>query len=230
MEDPVSLTHKLVVEMVGTFYFMFVGFGITLTNIQSENGVAPPAIAIVWGLIVVALVYCLGHISGGHFNPVVIITQSLARRIPKTQVPIYILAQHIGSKLAFDALKFIFGEKESRFLIGLPADSNLQAFLMEFIITFFLMLILSRVSTSNRAIGELVGFAVGTTIILSMLFVGPFTRAAIRASMNPTERLSSTIVHHEYKDLESPILGTLAGSLTYTFFIFTNKLFSSYSS
>ncbi|XP_058749447.1 aquaporin NIP1-2-like [Vicia villosa] len=140
------------------------------------------------------------------------------------QVPAYIFAQYIGSIAGFEALQLIFGDKPNRFLIILSTGSNLRAFIMEFLITFYTMLIISKVSSKNRLISELVGFAVGATIILSMLFVGPFTRAAIRASMNPTERLSSTIVHHEYKDLEWPILGTLGGSLTYTFFIHSSKM------
>ncbi|KAI5446471.1 Nodulin-26, variant 2 [Lathyrus oleraceus] len=138
------------------------------------------------------------------------------------QVPTYIIAQLLGSTLASGALKLIFNGKENQFVGTLPSGSDLQAFVIEFIITFYLMFIVSGVATDDRAISELAGLVVGSTITLSVLFAGPITGA----SMNPARSLGPSIVHHEYRGiwiyLVSPVLGALAGTWTYNFVKFTN--------
>ncbi|XP_058773418.1 nodulin-26-like [Vicia villosa] len=223
IEDYVPLLQKLVAEVVGTFFLIFVGCGSVVVNLNNDNVVTLPGIAIVWGLAVVVLVYSLGHISGAHFNPAVTIAHASTKRFPLMQVPSYIIAQLIGSILASGALKIIFSDKENHFVGTLPAGSNLQAFVVEFIITFYLMFIISGVATDNRAIGELAGLAVGSTIIICVLFAGPITGA----SMNPARSLGPAIVHHEYRGiwiyLVSPTLGALAGTHAYAFIRFTSK-------
>ncbi|KAI5447711.1 aquaporin NIP1-2 [Lathyrus oleraceus] len=221
--DDVPLLQKLVAEVVGTFLLIFVGCGCVVTNLNNDNVVTLPGIAIVWGLCVMVLAYSLGHISGAHFNPAVTIAHASTKRFPLEQVPPYIIAQFIGSLLASGALKLIFSGKENRFVGTVPAGSNLQAFVIELIITFYLMFIISGVATDDRAIGELAGLAVGSVIILNVLFAGPITGA----SMNPVRSLGPAIVHHEYRGIwiyvVAPILGALAGTWAYTFIRITNK-------
>ncbi|XP_058749408.1 nodulin-26-like [Vicia villosa] len=223
IEDPVPLLQKLVAEVVGTFFLIFVGCGSVVTNLNNDNAVTLPGIAIVWGLCVVVLVYSLGHISGAHFNPAVTIAHASTKRFPLVQVPPYIIAQLVGSLLASGALKLIFTGKENRFVGTLPAGSNLQALIIEFIITFYLMFIISGVATDDRAVGELAGLAVGSAIILNVLFAGPITGA----SMNPVRSLGPAIMHHEYRGIwiyvVSPILGALAGTWAYTFIRISKK-------
>ncbi|KAL5096914.1 hypothetical protein RYX36_001241, partial [Vicia faba] len=223
IEAHVPLLQKLIAEVVGTFFLIFIGCGVVVTNLNNDNVVTLLGIAIVWGLCVVVLVYSLGHISGAHFNPAVTIAHASTKRFPLVQVPPYIIAQLVGSLLASGALKLVFTGKENQFVGTLPAGSDLQAFVIEFIITFYLMFIISGVATDDRAIGELAGLAVGSAIILNVLFAGPITGA----SMNPARSLGPAIVHHEYRGiwiyLISPILGALAGTWTYTFIRTTNK-------
>ncbi|CAK8530748.1 unnamed protein product [Lathyrus sativus] len=223
IEDHVPLLQKLVAEVVGTFFLILIGCGSVVTNLNNDNVVTLPGIAFVWGFCVMTLVYSLGHISGAHFNPAVTIAHASTKRFPLSQVPPYIIAQFIGSLLASGALKLIFSGKENQFVGTLPAGSNLQAFVIEFIITFYLMFIISGVATDDRAIGELAGLAVGSTIILNVLFAGPITGA----SMNPVRSLGPAIVHHEYRGIWAyvfaPILGALAGTWAYTFIRITNK-------
>lgn len=223
IDDHVPLLQKLVAEVVGTFYLIFAGCGSVVVNLNNDKVVTLPGISIVWGLAVMVLVYSIGHISGAHFNPAVTIAHTTTGRFPLKQVPAYIIAQVVGSTLASGALKLIFNGKENQFAGTLPAGSDLQAFVVEFIITFFLMFIISGVATDNRAIGELAGLAVGSTVILNVLFAGPITGA----SMNPARSLGPAIVHHEYRGIwiyvVSPILGALAGTWTYTFLRITNK-------
>ncbi|WJX52472.1 Aquaporin NIP1-2 [Trifolium repens] len=100
------------------------------------------------------LAYSLGHISSAHFNPAVTIAHASTKRFPLKQIPAYLTAQLVGLTLASAALKLIFSGKENQFVGTLPAGSNLQAFVVEFIITFYLMFIISGVATDNRAMQQ----------------------------------------------------------------------------
>jgi aquaporin NIP len=222
-KDCVPLLQKLVAEVVGTYFLIFAGCAAVVVNLDNDKVVTLPGIAIVWGLAVMVLVYSVGHISGAHFNPAVTIAHASTRRFPIKQVPCYIIAQLLGSTLASGTLRLIFNGKENHFTGTLPAGSDLQAFVVEFIITFYLMFVISGVATDNRAIGELAGLAVGATVLLNVMFSGPITGA----SMNPARSLGPAIVHKEYRGiwiyLVSPTLGAVAGTWAYTFIRYTNK-------
>ncbi|XP_057441421.1 aquaporin NIP1-2-like [Lotus japonicus] len=214
---------QLVAEVMGTYFLIFTGCASVVVNLNNDKVVTLPGIAIVWGLAVMVLVYSIGHISGAHFNPAVTVAHATTKRFPSKQVPAYIMAQVIGSTLASGTLRLIFSGKDNHFTGTLPAGSNLQAFVVEFIITFFLMFVVSGVATDNRAIGELAGLAVGSTVLLNVLFAGPITGA----SMNPARSLGPAIVHGEFNGLwiymVAPHLGAIAGTWAYTFIRYTNK-------
>ncbi|KAL5053725.1 hypothetical protein RYX36_034407 [Vicia faba] len=218
-----SLLQKLVAEVVGTYFLIFAGCASVAVNKNNDNVVTLPGISIVWGLAVMVLVYSLGHISGAHFNPAVTIAFATTRRFPLKQVPAYIAAQVFGSTLASGTLRLLFSGKHDQFVGTLAAGSNLQAFVMEFIITFYLMFIISGVATDNRAIGELAGIAVGSTVLLNVLFAGPITGA----SMNPARSIGPAFVHNEYRGIwiymVSPILGAVCGAWVYNVIRYTDK-------
>ncbi|CAI8618715.1 unnamed protein product [Vicia faba] len=218
-----SLLQKLVAEVVGTYFLIFAGCASVAVNKNNDNVVTLPGISIVWGLAVMVLVYSLGHISGAHFNPAVTIAFATTRRFPLKQVPTYIAAQVFGSTLASGTLRLLFSGKHDQFVGTLAAGSNLQAFVMEFIITFYLMFIISGVATDNRAIGELAGIAVGSTVLLNVLFAGPITGA----SMNPARSIGPAFVHNEYRGIwiymVSPILGAVCGAWVYNVIRYTDK-------
>ncbi|GAU18797.1 hypothetical protein TSUD_80860 [Trifolium subterraneum] len=218
-----SFLQKLVAEVVGTYFLIFAGCASVAVNKNNDNVVTLPGISIVWGLAVMVLVYSLGHISGAHFNPAVTIAFATTRRFPFKQVPAYVVAQVLGSTLAAGTLRLLFSGKDDQFVGTLAAGSNLQAFVTEFIITFYLMFIISGVATDNRAIGELAGIAVGSTVLLNVMFAGPITGA----SMNPARSIGPAFVHNEYKGiwiyLVSPILGAVAGAWVYNVIRYTDK-------
>ncbi|XP_057433369.1 aquaporin NIP1-2-like [Lotus japonicus] len=215
--DCVPLLHKVVAEVIGTYFMVFAGCGAVVVNLNNDKVLTLPGIAIVWGLTVMVLIYSVGHISGAHFNPAVTLAHASTRRFPLKQVPAYIVAQLIGSTLASGALRLMFNGKDDHFVGTLPAGSDLQAFLIEFIITFQLMFVISAVATDNRAIGELAGIAVGSTIMINVLFAGPITGA----SLNPARSLGPAIVHNNYTALwiylVSPVMGAMAGTWVYDF-------------
>ncbi|BAT74828.1 hypothetical protein LR48_Vigan01g040500 [Vigna angularis] len=219
----VSFLQKLVAEVVGTYFLIFAGCAAVVVNKNNDNVVTLPGISIVWGLVVMVLVYSVGHISGAHFNPAVTIAFASTKRFPWKQVPVYVVAQVVGSTLASGTLRLIFSGNENQFSGTLPSGTHAQAFAVEFIITFFLMFVISGVATDNRAIGELAGIAVGATVLLNVLFAGPITGA----SMNPARSLGPALVHNEFKGiwiyLVSPTSGAVVGAWVYNSIRYTDK-------
>jgi aquaporin NIP len=184
-----------------------------------------PGICAVWGLVVMVLVYSVGHISGAHFNPAVTVAFATCGRFPWKQVPSYAVAQVLGSTLASLTLRVVFGGATARehFFGTAPSGSDAQAVALEFVISFYLMFVVSGVATDNRAIGELAGLAVGATVLLNVLFAGPITGA----SMNPARTLGPAIVAGRYRSIwvyvVGPVCGTVAGAWAYNLVRFTDK-------
>ncbi|KAL3739634.1 hypothetical protein ACJRO7_020967 [Eucalyptus globulus] len=215
--------QKLIAEVFGTYFLIFAGCGSVAVNLDNEKVVTLPGISMVWGLAVMVLVYSVGHISGAHFNPAVTIAFATCRRFPWNEVLPYITAQVIGSTLACGTLRLLFTGKLNHFVGTQPAGSDVQAFVFEFIITFYLMFIVSGVGTDNRARGEFAGLVVGATVLLNVLFAGPITGA----SMNPARSLGPAIVSHHYAKLwiyiVAPIVGAISGAWVYNLIRFTDK-------
>ncbi|CBI30735.3 hypothetical protein VitviT2T_015259 [Vitis vinifera] len=215
--------QKLIAEVLGTYFLIFAGCAAVVVNSDKDSVVTLPGISIVWGLVVMVMVYSVGHISGAHFNPAVTIAFATCKRFPWKQVPAYVVAQVIGSTLASGTLRLIFNGKQDHFPGTLPAGSDLQSFVIEFIITFYLMFVISGVATDNRAIGELAGLAVGATVLLNVMFAGPISGA----SMNPARSLGPAIVSNTYRGiwiyLLAPTCGAISGAWVYNIIRFTDK-------
>ncbi|XP_059302619.1 nodulin-26-like isoform X2 [Lycium ferocissimum] len=213
----------LIAELVGTYMLIFAGCASIVLNVNQDNVVTLPGIASVWGLVVMVLIYSVGHVSGAHFNPAVTIAFATCKRFPWNQVPAYILVQVIGSTLASGSLRLIFNGKEDQFVGTVPAGTNLQALILEFIATFYLMFVIVGVATDDRAMKHLSGVAIGATVSLDILFSGPLTGA----SMNPARSLGPAIVTGHYKGLWiyiiGPTLGAIFGAWTYNLLRLTNK-------
>jgi len=217
--------QKVIAEVLGTYFLIFAGCGAVVVNLNTDKTVSFPGIAIVWGLVVMVMIYSLGHISGAHFNPAVTIAFAVTKRFPLKQVPPYIAAQVLGSTLASGTLRLIFNHHQDHFVGTSPGTGGtpLQSFVLEFIITFYLMFVVSGVATDNRAIGELAGLAVGSTVLLNVMFAGPISGA----SMNPARSLGPAIVANHYEHLwvylVAPTLGAVCGALVYNVIRFTDK-------
>jgi aquaporin Z len=186
---------KYVSETLGTFALVFCGTGAIIINQQTNGSVTHVGVAITFGLIVMAMVYALGNISGAHFNPAVTIAFTLARKFEVKQVAPYIISQAVGAFLASFVLKYLFPENE---FLGatIPTGTALQSFILEFILTFFLMLVILNVATGSKEQGMFAGLAIGSTVMLEAMFAGPICGA----SMNPIRSLAPAIVsgHTEY--------------------------------
>jgi aquaporin NIP len=196
-------------EMIGTFALVFAGTGAIVVNEASGGAVTHVGIALTFGLIVLAMIYTVGDISGAHLNPAVTIGFWAARRLPSRDVLPYIGSQLTGALLASGLLLFLFPENK---LLGatLPAGSDLQSFILETVLTFFLMLTILNVSTGAKEKGITAGMAVGAVIALEAMFAGPICGA----SMNPARSLAPALVSRHFEHLwiylAAPPLGACA--------------------
>lgn len=201
--------RKLVAEFLGTFALVFAGTGAIVINEVSGGVITHAGVALTFGLVVLAMIYTVGDVSGAHLNPAVTIGFWTARRFPGAEVWRYLAAQISGALLASLVLKLIFPENQN---LGAthPAGPAVQSFVLEFILTFLLMFVILNVSTGAKEKGITAGIAVGAVIGLEAMFAGP----TCGASMNPARSLAPAVVSGRLADLwiylVAPSLGALA--------------------
>lgn len=199
---------KYIAEFIGTFALVFCGTGAIIINEQTGGSIGHIGIAITFGLIVMAMIYTFGNSSGAHFNPAVTIGFWAAKLLPKREVLPYVISQILGAFLATAVLKLLFPENIN---LGstIPSGSAAQSFILEIILTFFLMLVILSTSQGSKELGIMAGLAIGSTVLLEAMFTGPISGA----SMNPARSLSPALlsgnIHTLWIYLLAPILGAL---------------------
>jgi aquaporin NIP len=199
---------KYIAELLGTFALVFCGTGAIVINQESGGIITHVGIAITFGLIVMAMIYALGDISGAHMNPAVTIAFAVSGRFAPAQIFFYILSQLSGAFLASFVLYLMFPQNET---LGatLPSGTAMQSFVLEFILTFFLMLVIINVATGSKERGMFAGLAIGVTVLLEAMFAGPVSGA----SMNPARSISPAILsghtQHLWVYIAAPILGAV---------------------
>ena len=195
-------------EFIGTFAMIFCGTGAMTINEITGGDVTHVGIGITWGLIVMAMIYAFGEISGAHFNPAVSIAFAHAKKFSWKEVPKYIFFQVAGAFAARLLLMWLFPKSE---LLGatIPTVDVWRAFVLELILTFFLMVVIINVSTGSKEVGMMAGIAIGSVVLLEALFAGPITNA----SMNPARSLAPNIVSGNIKGLWLYILAPIIGAL-----------------
>jgi MIP family channel proteins len=173
-------------------------------------------VAISFGLVIMVMIYAVGHISGAHLNPAVSFGFALTRHFPWPRVAGYWLAQVAGALIAAAVLRASLGDIAH---VGatFPSGSQGQSFLWEVVLTFFLMLVIMAVATDTRAVGEAAAIAIGGTVGLDAMFGGPISGA----SMNPARSLGPALVsgdlHALWLYLLAPLVGAALGVLAYQF-------------
>ncbi len=199
--------NKYAAEIFGTFALVFAGTGAVVIDSLTNGGVGHAGVAITFGLVVMAMIYALGDVSGAHLNPAVTTAFCLARRLPARCVVPYILSQITGAILASATLRLMF---DSRAYLGttLPAGSNAQSFCLEFILTALLMFVILCVSTGPKEVGLMAGIAIGGVVGLEAMFAGPISGA----SMNPARSLAPALVSGHLQSLWVYLLAPLLGS------------------
>lgn len=211
---PAAKWRAAAAEAIGAFGLVFVGCGAVVTDAITSGAVGHVGISLTFGLIITAMIYALGHISGAHFNPAVTIAFTAARHFPLALAPLYLAAQFAGAVAASAALRLLFGPVAN---LGatIPRAGAGQSLLLEGILTFFLMFVIMAVATDTRAVGQAAALAIGGTVALSALFAGPISGA----SMNPARSLGPALIsgtwHAQWLYFVGPVAGALLGALTY---------------
>lgn len=199
---------RYISEFIGTFAMIFCGTGAMTINEVTGGDVTHVGISMTWGLIVMAMIYAFGETSGAHFNPAVSIAFAHAKKFSWREVPKYIIAQILGAFSASLILWFLFPSSE---ILGatIPTVDVWRAFVLEFLLTFFLMVVIINVSTGSKEIGAVAGIAIGAVVLLEAMFAGPITNA----SMNPARSIAPAFVsgnlQHLWMYIIAPILGAL---------------------
>jgi len=199
---------RYISEFIGTFSMIFCGTGAMTINEVTSGDVTHVGIAITWGLIVMAMIYAFGETSGAHFNPAVTIAFAYAKKFPWKDVPKYITSQVLGAFAASFILLFLFPDSE---LLGstIPKVDVWRAFVLELLLTFFLMVVIINVSTGSKEMGVIAGIAVGSVVLLEAMFAGPITNA----SMNPARSLAPNIVSGNLSGLWLYMIAPIIGAI-----------------
>jgi aquaporin Z len=206
--SPVEALRKSLAEFLGTFAMVFAGTGAIVINAESGGAITHLGVALTFGLIVLAMIYTLGDVSGAHMNPAVTLAFAAAGLFPFASVLPYLAAQISGALLASLTLHFLFPQN-STLGATLPAGLPMQSFVLEIILSAILMFVILNVSHGAKEKGITAGIVVGSVIALEALFAGPICGA----SMNPARSLAPAIVsgnlQHLWIYLVAPVIGMI---------------------
>ncbi len=199
---------KYAAEFTGTFILVFCGTGAVVIDQQTHGAVTHVGVSMTFGLVVMSLIYALGDISGAHLNPAVTIAFTVAKRFSLKQVVPYIASQITGALAASATLKMLF---PGNMFLGatMPAGSEMQSFILELLLTFFLMLVIINVATGSKEQGMFAGLAIGNVVLLEAMFAGPVSGA----SMNPARSIGPALIslhpEHLWIYLTAPVAGAI---------------------
>jgi aquaporin NIP len=199
---------RLLAEFLGTFTLIFAGTGAIVINHETGGVIGHAGIAMVFGLVVMAMIYTFGDISGSHLNPAVTLGFTAAKRFPAKDVPGYLGAQLGGAFAASGLLKVLF-PTDATLGATLPAGSVAQSFVLEVVLTAILMLVILSVSTGSKEKGITAGIAIGAVVGLEAMFAGPICGA----SMNPARSLAPAIVSGNFQHLWLYPAATILGAI-----------------
>jgi aquaporin Z len=202
------MKHRFFAEFLGTFIMVFAGTGAIIVNEISGGIVTHVGVALTFGLVIAAMIYTFGDVSGAHLNPAVSISFAVAGRFPFADLPAYITAQLLGALAASGTLILLFPTSQSLGMT-LPSGSISQSFLLEVILTAILMLTILSVSHGARKKGITAAIAIGSVVGLEAMFAGPICGA----SMNPARSLGPALVSGNFQHIWLYVFSTILGAL-----------------
>ena len=223
IKSRLDLFRRCAAEFTGTFGLVFAGTGAIMVDRLSGGVVTNLGIGLTFGLIVAAMIYTLGHVSGAHINPAVTLGFAIARRFPWREVPFYAAAQLGGAAAASLVLWGLLG-KAADMGATTPSGDVWQSFGAEILLTFFLMLVIIAVATDPRARAQAAPIAIGATVALEATFAGPISGA----SMNPARSFGPALVgwvwDHHWIYWVATVIGAALAVMLYKFLGNTEKL------
>ena len=205
-------------ELVGTFILVFGGTAVAVAailNLPTAGGAYDSlAIALAFGLALAAVVAAVGHVSGAHVNPAVTLGMAATGKFPLKSVPFYIGAQLVGAVLGALGTWLAFGgpgRGEAKLAATYPAQGvgDLQAFVLEILITFVLVFVVVSVANDERAPAAIAPIAVGFALAVGVFIAGPVTGGAV----NPVRALGPMLVTWDLTSVWLYLLGPIVGGV-----------------
>jgi aquaporin NIP len=213
--DRPNLARRALMEAIGTFALVSAGCGAIITNTTHPGSIGGVGISLVFGLVIMVMIYAGGHLSGAHYNPSVTIAFTLARHFPLRDALAYVAAQLTGATTAALLLLAAWTSKPAQLGATLPHATSATALAYEIVLTAFLMFVITAVATDTRAVGAAAAIAIGGTVGLDALFGGPITGA----SMNPARSFGPALASGTWSSfwiyLVGPVIGAIIGVFAY---------------
>jgi aquaporin NIP len=215
MNEKPSLVRRASAEGLAAFVLVFAGCGAIVTDATQGGLLGPVGVSMVFGLVIMAMIYATGHLSGAHINPAVTVAFTVTRHFPLKDAAAYIAAQFAGASIAAGVLLAAWPTKPAALGATLPHVGASTALLYEAILTAILMFVIISVATDVRAVGAAAALAIGGAVGLDALFGGQITGA----SMNPARSFGPALATGEWHDVwiyfVGPVIGALLGALAY---------------
>jgi MIP family channel proteins len=210
-----SLPRRAAAEGLAAFALVFAGCGAAVTNASYDGTLGTVGIALVFGLVIMVMVYATGHLSGAHINPAVTVAFTLTRHFPARDALAYVGAQVAGATAGALLLLAVWTDKPANLGATTPTVATGSALVYEIVLSAFLMFVIMAVATDTRAVGAAAAIAIGATVGLDALFGGPVTGA----SMNPARSFGPALAAGEWRGfwiyVVGPLIGAAAGAFAY---------------
>ncbi|MGH2974999.1 MAG: MIP/aquaporin family protein [Solirubrobacterales bacterium] len=210
-----GLLRRSAAEALAAFALVFAGCGAIVASSQYPGALDNLGEALVFGLVIMVMVYATGHLSGAHINPAVTLAFTFTRHFPAREAVAYIAGQLLGAVLGALVLLAVWTNRPADLGATVPSVAVGSGLLYETVLTAFLMFVIMAVATDTRAVGAAAAIAIGGTVGLDALFGGPVTGA----SMNPARSFGPALVSGQWRDfwiyVVGPILGAAVGALAY---------------
>ncbi|AJY78034.1 MIP family channel protein [Paenibacillus beijingensis] len=202
------MSKKLIAEFIGTYFLVFAGTGAVVIDTMTHS-LTHVGVAATFGLVVMALIYTFGHVSGAHFNPAVTLAFFFLKRMKGKETVYFIVTQFCGACTSSLTLYMMFGNVGN---LGatLPYGTWQQSAVLEFILTFVLMMVILASAVHEKALKSFAGIAIGATVGLEAMFGGPISGA----SMNPARSFSPALVSGHLEYIGIYLLSIFLGALT----------------
>jgi aquaporin NIP len=203
-----DLLRRTTAEALAAFALVFAGCGAIVADARYDGVLGAVGVSLVFGLIIMVMVYATGHLSGAHINPAVTIAFTLSRHFPPRDAAAYLAGQLAGAIAGALVLLAVWPDQPGDLGATVPSVGVGSAFVYELVLTAFLMFVIMAVATDTRAVGAAAAIAIGGTVGLDALFGGPVTGA----SMNPARSFGPALAAGQWHDFWIYVAGPVAGA------------------